>query len=286
MTCPMTRPGRAALAARLGAVVVLVALAAGCAGGGGDRPPATAAATTRTAPATSAPTTSITPAVAEGPGAGCLRPEHRGEQVTFAGGNGARLAGVVLGRGRAGVVLAHQHRGSLCQWLRYGVSLAGKGYRVLLFDFEGSGESEAAPGAPGSTLDADVAAAAAELRSRGVAKVVLVGASMGGTAVLGAAATVRPPVDGVVSLSGTTFFRGVDAVEAAAELTMPVLFVAAEGDGGFATDARALHDAGRQRGRRLLIVPGAGHGVDLLDPTTGVEAVAAEVEAFLRAHAR
>jgi pimeloyl-ACP methyl ester carboxylesterase len=59
------------------------------------------------------------------------------------------------------------------------------GYRALVFDFRGY-----------NRLDDDVVAAVAELRRRGVTKVVLVGSSMGGTAVLLAATRIRPAVAG------------------------------------------------------------------------------------------
>jgi alpha-beta hydrolase superfamily lysophospholipase len=55
---------------------------------------------------------------------------------------------------------------------------------------------------------------------------VLIGSSMGGTAVLSAATRIRPPVAGVASLSGPSTFGGVDARAAIARLRVPVLLVA------------------------------------------------------------
>ena len=60
---------------------------------------------------------------------------------------------------------------------------------------------------------------------------------MGGTAVLSAATRVRPPVAGVVSLSGPSSLGGVDATAAMRQLRVPV----------------------------LLVVTGGGHGTSLLE---------------------
>jgi hypothetical protein len=48
--------------------------------------------------------------------------------------------------------------------------------------------------------------------------------------VLSAATRIRPPVAGVVSLSGASGFGGVDAQGAMARLRVPVLFVVAAAD--------------------------------------------------------
>ena len=53
----------------------------------------------------------------------------------------ARLHGVELGAGTAGVVLAHENNGSLCEWLGTAKTLAEDGYHVLALDFRGFGLS-------------------------------------------------------------------------------------------------------------------------------------------------
>jgi esterase/lipase len=205
--------------------------------------------------------------------------------LRFPASNGANLNGVVLGDAPAGVVLARD----LCTWLPYGKELAARGYQVLVFDFEGSGESKLAPGATQAAPAVDVAAATAALRSRGVTKVVLLGGSLGATVVLGAAAIIAPPVDGVISLSAPDTYQGVDATKAVPKLTMPVLFVAAERDGNYAESARAMYAASKQQGRKLLVVPGSGsHSTGLLDLRVEPSAkqVRSEIEAFLQANAK
>ncbi|MFD0597814.1 alpha/beta fold hydrolase [Catellatospora coxensis] len=119
-------------------------------------------------------------------GAACELPP--GARQTRFGEHGADLGGVLLGSGRTGIVLAHQNGGDVCQWAPYASELAAQGYRVLAFDFGGFGVSTAG--------DADnpqqVTAAAAALRADGATGIVLIGASMGGTAVLAAAPAVSP----------------------------------------------------------------------------------------------
>src|SRR4051794_21232250 len=73
---------------------------------------------------------------------------------------------LVLGHSRAGVVLAPQSDGDICQWLPYGRELARR-YRVALFDWGVAGR--------------DVPPVAVEdLHRLGVRRVVLAGASLGG----------------------------------------------------------------------------------------------------------
>lgn len=113
----------------------------------------------------------------------------------------------------------------------------------------------------GSPVEAAVSAVA-WLRSQGAKKVYLVGASMGGTAALSAAA--KTPVDGVVSLSGPSIYGGMDAVTAVKSLTIPVLFAAGEYDGSFADSAKELYAACASKQKRLMLLPTGSHGVSLL----------------------
>jgi pimeloyl-ACP methyl ester carboxylesterase len=253
------RSRRLAAAALL---LVLAALGAACQGqaaSGGDPAETTAVpAATTTAPA---PPTTLAPI-----GASCLEGRERSRTLRFRSANGADLAGVLLGSGPVGVVLAHQLNADLCQWLPYGRVLAERGYRVLAFDFEGFGASGPSPGSGEPPLDQNVAAAAEVLRDRGASKVVLVGGSLGGTAVVTAAAGVRPLVAGVVCLSGPSRFYAMDATAAASRLTVPVLYLVGAEDRGFPESAREMYAATRARDRKLVVVPDPYHGVELLAP--------------------
>jgi len=254
-------------------VVVIFGLAlglAGCGAGGSDGA-ATQASGVASASANSGPA----------PGAGCLSRVGNGRPVRFGNNGATNLGGIVFGSGHAGVVLAHQAEADLCQWVPYALELAGRGYQVLAFDFPGFGYSSTA--IPGEHLDAAAVAAATFLRGQGASSLVLIGASMGGTAVLAAAAELQPPVAGVVSVSGPTQYLGVAAVPAAAKLTVPVLYAAGRADDEFARAAQTLYDATPATTDRKLLIVGAGlHGVDLVADGSEVEAA---IAAFLAAHA-
>jgi pimeloyl-ACP methyl ester carboxylesterase len=253
----------------------VLVLAAGCGNGGGDAG--------GQAPATSAPTTAPVTTVAAAAKA-CLQGAERDRAVRFTTGEGATLVGVVLGSGRSGLVLGHQSGSDLCEWLPQARELAGRGYRVLAFDFAGSGDSQ--PGSGEVRVDSDAVAAAEELRRRGADRVVLIGSSMGGTAVLSAATRIRPPVAGVVSLSGPASFQGVDAGAAVTRLRVPVLLVAGADDQRFTDDARAMYRAAPVRDKRLLVVPGGGHGTSLLEFGSDAPKVQAAVRRFIADHTR
>jgi pimeloyl-ACP methyl ester carboxylesterase len=215
----------------------------------------------------------------------CLRGAGSPAPFRFAAAGGASLVGVVLGEGRSGLVLGHQVGSDLCEWLPQARSFARQGYQVLAFDFEGSGDSQ-----PGSGADAgivsDVVAAAEQLRRRGADRVVLVGSSMGGTAVLAAAGRIRPPVAGVVSLSGPANFEGLDAKAPVARLRVPVLFVASTDDHPFVDDTRALYRLARVRDKHLLVVEGVNHGTSMLEFGDAAAKVRAAIRGFVTRHAR
>jgi pimeloyl-ACP methyl ester carboxylesterase len=230
-------------------------LVAGCGGDGyGGDGPAAAPATTAAAPAKA-----------------CL---EGGEQAFgFPAAAGTTTTGVVLGQGRTGVVLGHQAGSDLCEWLPRARVLAKQGRRVLAFDFGPSGD-----------IGKDMVAAAAELRRRGVTRMVLVGSSMGGTAAIAAAAQITPPVAGVVSLSGPEEYQGADAATAAPRLRVPVLFIVADDDLPFDDDARALYKAVPGHDKRLVVLEGGGHGTSLLEFGDQAVRVRAELDRFLAAN--
>ena len=118
-------------------------------------------------------------------------------------------------------------------------------------------------------------AAAGQLRGRGADRIVLVGSSMGATAVLAAATRIRPPVAGVVSLSGAAAFGAVNAWAAMPRLRVPVLFVTADDDEPFLGAARAMYRRARSADKRLLVAH-RGHGsIILAFPGQGPRVLAA-----------
>ena len=198
----------------------------------------------------------------------CIRPGETPVQLTAS--DGADIYGVEVGSGSTGVVLGHQYLSDHCELIDFARKLAGAGYRALTIDFRGFGASS---GGAAYRYDRDVAAAVARLRADGATRVELVGASMGGTAVLVAASTIAPPVDEVVSLSGPARYHGLDALRAVRRSHVPVRFVVGRTDRPFAADAVALTKAAASKDKAILRLPGGRHGSSLLDLPRGLSFV-------------
>jgi hypothetical protein len=245
------------------ALVLVAALVAGCGGG----------KTTTSRSSSRATATATTPRAAAFDD--CLRPGPAVRLVAVPA-PGERLPVVVLGRGGAtGVVFANESAGVACAWLPYARSVARDGVQSIVFDYASASRED------------EVLAAARWLRAHGARRVVLVGASIGGCAVVSAAARGGPrDVDGVVSLSGERILGAQrDLLFDARRLRVPALWVSSENDGytNFAGETRQLYRGARGHARpdRLLVVGGDDHGVDLL---TGAQArrVVPAVTRFIR----
>jgi pimeloyl-ACP methyl ester carboxylesterase len=202
---------------------------------------------------------------------GCARPSSNAKLVRFGGG---RLAGIVLGHGRTGVVLANQSDENLCGWLAFARAVAAQGLRVLAFDY-GSGAPEQ-----------EVAAAARELRRLGASRTVLGGASEGAKAAILAAASRPQLATAVVALSPERSLRGTDVLRAARKLRVPTLFAVSAHDPYSAQDTPALAQAASRAPARLVTVPGDGHGVDLVRGASAATVAAAALDFLLPYGAR
>lgn len=186
---------------------------------------------------------------------------RRGEAIRFTTADGLELAGELRGEGDVGVVLAHMFPADRESWSSFAALLAERGFSTLAFDFRGYGDSEGEREI--SEIWRDVVAAVRAVRDRGATTVVVIGASMGGTAALIAAS--REPVDGVVTLSAPSTFMGLSVPpETLAMVTAPKLFVAADGDGVAAQTAQAFYQQSPPS-KRVEIVTGTEHGTDLLE---------------------
>lgn len=203
-----------------------------------------------------------------------------GRIVRFTTDDGVRLTGELRGGGTTGVILSHMFPTDRASWDEFADLLAAEGYVALTYDFRGYGDSEGERTV--SDMWRDVLAAIGFIRGRGVGRVVLIGASMGGTASLVAAA--REDVAGVVSLSGASTFMGLLAPpEALRAIAEPKLFIAAEGDASAAGTAQHFY-ANSPPPKRVEIVTGDDHGTDLLTGTQG-ETVRRFILEFLRQYA-
>ena len=173
----------------------------------------------------------------------------------------------------AGVVLAHMQPADQSSWFDYAESLADDGYRTLTFNFRGycpGGDAGCSSGETDlSLLWRDVQAAVRFLRSTGIGRIAVIGASMGGTAALVAAAQPAAPFGAVATLSAPISIGGLTATPEALVAAVPAkLFVAGNADATAASDAQSLYDLSVPP-KRIEIVPSEDHGTELLEGNQG-----------------
>lgn len=255
-----------------GTVVAAVAALtlAGCGPGQVDAPAGPSAASTSAPGAPPSPTP-----VAQYCGDAVPRSLKQRQLTTT---DGAALNTAWLGSGKTVAVLLHQTDGDgMCGFLFYADFLARKGIRVALVDLCGYGQSHC----DGRPLDADPAAqiklVTDAARAEGANRVVLVGASMGGSVAVTAAQAARP--DAIVDLSGPADFDRFSISEDAKHITMPALFAFAHLDEPDLVAVRQQLPA-MPTTRKVFLTYNTGHGYDLLrdlgsgDPTPLADRVA------------
>lgn len=192
------------------------------------------------------------------------------KEITFESTDGVKLGGRLFGpdKGSAGVVLAHMFPADQSAWYFFADRLGDLGYRVLTFDFRGycpggdAGCSEGEKNIP--AIWQDVEGAVAALRSKGVTRLALVGASMGGTASLIVAAKEGRDIDAVITLSAPLAFEGLDAgPQVLAEVSAAKLFIAGNEDISAAEAVDAFYGQSLQP-KRPVILTTDDHGTDIL----------------------
>jgi dienelactone hydrolase len=278
-------------------VTVTALLLASCSGSSGSGSSG-GAVTTRSA---RAPTTPAKPVKLlrplkplRQPSARCGAPHTEATLIRFKAADGTGLDGVMVGSGTVGVVLAHEYDNDLCGAWPFANYVAKRGFRVFAIDIRCFGRSACPQGdAAGRVVD-DLVAAVTELRRRGVTKVALVGASMGGSAALIAATRVQPAVDAVVELSGqanptSLLHIPLNAQAAVQQLTVPAMFVVANLDQLTSVDeTRAMYQADKTTDKHLLVLPGqyeGFHGWQVLTEANGAfSSTATKVAQFIAAH--
>jgi pimeloyl-ACP methyl ester carboxylesterase len=222
------------------ATVVLASVAIAAAGCGASVTPSPAE-----------PTLTPVPVASEGP-------------VRFMTEDGVELEGQIFGTGEKVIVLAHMRPSDMTAWFPMAQILADNGFRALAFNFRGYGAS----GGEGFAVDVDARAAIDYMRAQGATRVGLVGASMGGTGAIAAAAR-DPEVVGIVALSPPFTFEGVDAKLEANDVEAPVLFLVADGDvdenGGRYRDHAIEIGRSHPETMTLLTLTGSSHGTDLFN---------------------
>ena len=179
------------------------------------------------------------------------------KQARFTTGDGEEISGLVYGQGDIGIVLAHMRGRGQSSWAEFATVASDSGYVVLTFDFRGYGDST---GTKDKRMDRDLEAAVRYmLFVENVRKVVIVGASMGGTAAITIADEYN--VAAVAALSPSISYGRIDALEAASTMKTPLLLIVAENDPPFNGYANSLITAASTT--RYLEIAGSQHGTNL-----------------------
>jgi alpha/beta superfamily hydrolase len=197
------------------------------------------------------------------------------QAVSFQTADGVTIRGHLFGEGKTLVILAHMRPSDQTSWYGFAEELAKAGYSALTFDFRGYGESEGSQEL--SKIDLDVEAAIETMRDKGFEVIYLVGASMGGTASLIAAA--RQEVAGVVAISAPSSFEGLDAEAVVGQVSARKLFIASKGDTSAMTSLERLFERAPEP-KEEKVFEGSDHGTNLLEGEYAAE-VKAAITAFL-----
>lgn len=194
-------------------------------------------------------------------------PPEGSRAVSFLSSDGVRLEGRLIGEGTVGIVLSHMRPADQRSWWSFAQELGDAGYLALTYNFRGYCPGGAGGCSAGERdlgeIWRDVLGAIDFVRSEGARRVVLIGASMGGTASLLAAAREGVSVEAVITLSAPVSFEGMHLTsDVLARVDAAKLFVAGTGD-GTAADAERLYGLSPPP-KRVEILTTDAHGTDIL----------------------
>jgi pimeloyl-ACP methyl ester carboxylesterase len=210
--------------------------------------------------------------------------------VTFESSDGIRLAGRVFGSGTTAVVLSHMIRSDQEPWWWMASILADHGFTALTYDSRGTclgGVGGCSHGRlnPGA-VDRDILGAAAYLREHGAERVVIGGASLGGTASLWVASKHPDAVDGVFTLSAVSFFPPYDITGGVIRaIRAPKLFVAGANDPSAGPYVPKWRRAATPPVRAVVLDSGT-HGTDFFDDQDFSASVRSTILRFVQGIAR
>lgn len=202
--------------------------------------------------------------------------------VHFDTSDGKHLTGRVFGTGSTTIVLAHMGNEGNSQddWHVLVPKLVAKGFTVLTYNrrgvCSGDGECSGTAATGYGNVWKDVVGAVAFAHTRGAAKVIVGGASIGAMSSLYAVLQEHLDVAGVIWIAGLVNDQGY-SFEAGqvAGLPVPILIISAIDDrGGAGPDAQQLYGWAPQP-KTLVMIPGRWHGTEVwtIDEPTAQKAM-------------
>ena len=235
--------------------IAIVLLAGGCA----------------SAPATAPSSPTVAPVAAE------LGEAAAPRDVTFQTEDDLTLAGRLFGQGRTGVALSHMFPTDQASWHTFAQTLADNGYLALAYDFRGYGKSSGEKRV--AEIDRDVRAAVAFMRAQGAQRIVLIGASMGGTASAKVATSVG--AEALVVLSSPRSFQELEiGDEDVRQFRGASLWIGSRGDGA-TIDVEALHAIANSP-KSLHVYAGSAHGTFIFDTADGADLAQRMIDFLVR----
>ncbi len=225
------------------------------------------AASQSAATPTSTPTPGITPTP--------TIPTVPSRNVQFMTSDHLKLAGLLFGHGKVAVICSHMLHSTGQIWSDSGIAqqLAQRGYLVLTYDFRGNGDSQGRSDI--TKLDVDLRAAMTFIRQQGATKIILMGASMGGSATLDVASKV--PVAATITLSAPMNFE-VDLTNEVPKISAPKLFINSQDD-DYAQDTQQMFASARPP-KEIHLYPGSAHGTYIFDGNNSAD-LTARILAFV-----
>jgi hypothetical protein len=161
----------------------------------------------------------------------CVRPADRATALSYGAPDGSKIAAVTLGEGETGILFANGANLDICSWLPTARELAGKGYRVLLFDFAYSFSASQEPVGRAADFGVETLAGVKKLYELGARRIVLIGEDTGALAVHVAAALMDEPPAAIVDLGSPLARNGVHVLPYLSRSPAPLLYVASRHTG-------------------------------------------------------
>jgi len=173
----------------------------------------------------------------------------------------------LIGEGDVTAILVHQLNENSCGWFPFATNLAEEGVRVMLLSLCGYGETECTGGSLTGTGADAVLAAADWARQNGAERVVVAGASIGGTTAMIAATHDADTglLDGVADLSSPLVADGSDIRRGAPSITIPTFLAVGRGDS--VVSVSEMHEVADALASTevTLLDQGSGHGWEMLN---------------------